>query len=93
MAWGLIMDKVQSEKVAVFLPTNVRPPKKKLTSYKKTKQSIKSDCTTIHPPNEHRREFVQCPFICKVYIILLKDLNCIQILIPGGKQLPIHSLE
>lgn len=32
MAWGLIMQRVQSEKVAVFFPLNIRPPKKKSIS-------------------------------------------------------------
>lgn len=33
MAWGLIMQRVQSEKVAVFFPLNVGRPKKKSISY------------------------------------------------------------
>ena len=35
------MQRVQSEKVAVFLPLNVRPPKKKSTSCNKKQNKIK----------------------------------------------------
>lgn len=40
MAWGLIMQRVQSEKQAVFFPLNIPLPKKKSISYKeKIKQT------------------------------------------------------
>ena len=38
MAWGLITQRVQSEKVAVFFPPNISPPKKKSISCKEKKR-------------------------------------------------------
>lgn len=41
MAWGLIMQRVQSEKVAVFFPLNIRPPKKKSISCEEKREKKK----------------------------------------------------
>ena len=38
MAWGLITQRVQSEKVAVFFPPNISPPKKKSISCEEKKR-------------------------------------------------------